>query len=378
MNSGERKQWFAPDSAFGEDRLGVTTISEAVTEPQPLRLGRQRQAAAGKTERPPVEGREATAAASRERGVPRPAPARQESGSTAGEAETATKARPLSERGSLLFTGLLLITVLYSWILLPPIEAALRLSPPGSNAQTRQSASQAQPAGKTATPPAASSGSQATASPTALPADLSLLAADTFHRPDQRGWGTASDGHPWQGDARLSSIFAVSHQEGQLSNGQGAYNAILGPTFSDGEVFFTGAINRFQQANLGAVLRWMDTNNWYKAYIDGRQLVLLKSSGGMQTRLASVPFSAQANRFYSLRFRIQGDRLQARAWLAGTPEPSQWQVSARDSTFQSGFGGLRLVLAQGSAISISTFQELALTTSSPASGPTQRPVARVT
>ncbi|WP_052890046.1 hypothetical protein [Thermogemmatispora carboxidivorans] len=369
MNSGERKQWFAPGSVFGEDRQGVTTISEAATEPQPLRLGRQRQ---------PVEGREATAAAFRERGGPRPAPARQESGSPAGEAETATKSSLLSERASLLFAGLLLITVLYSWILLPPIEAALQLSPSNSNAQMEQSINQAQPARKTATPSAASSGPQGTASPTALPAGLSLLAADTFHRPDQRGWGTASDGHSWQGDARLGSIFAVSHQQGQLSNGQGAYNAILGPTFSDGEVIFTGAINRFQQANLGAVLRWMDTNNWYKAYIDGSQLVLLKSSGGMQTRLAAVPFSAQANRFYSLRFRIQGDRLQARAWLAGTPEPSQWQVSARDSTFQSGFGGLRLVLAQGSVISISTFQELALSTSSPASSSAQRSVVRVT
>lgn len=370
MNSGERKQWFAPGSAVGDDRQEVT--SGAITEPQPLRLGRQRQPADKAGRLPEEAAGTRAAAAPKERGVSRPAPAIKESGNVAEEAETEATAGPSSKRGSLLLAGLLVITVLFSLILLPPIEAALQLPP--STAQSRPSANQASSAGQAATP-SASRGSQVTASPTALPAGMSLLAADTFQRPDQRSWGRATDGHPWQGDARLGTIFAVSHHQGQLSNGQGAYNAILGPTFSDGEVFFTGAINRFQQANLGAVLRWMDTNNWYKAYIDGGQLVLLKSSGGMQTRLASVPFTAQANRFYSLRFRIQGDMLQARAWLAGTPEPSQWQVSARDDTFQSGFGGLRLVLAAGSVITISAFQALALTGSSPAASPTERPVA---
>ncbi|MBE3567164.1 MAG: hypothetical protein IMW90_15710 [Thermogemmatispora sp.] len=368
MNSGERKQWFAPGTASGDDRQEVTTISGTITEPQPLRLGRQRQPA-DRVRRPPEEAAGVrAAAASKEREVSRPAPAIRESDSAAEKAEMGATARPSSEGGVLLLAGLLVVTVLFSLILLPPIEAALQLPP--STAQSRPSTNQTGPADQAATS-SSSSGSPVTASPTALPAGMSLLAADTFQRPDQRSWGTATDGHPWQGDARLSAIFAISHQQGQLSNGQGAYNAILGPAFSDGEVFFTGAINRFQQANLGAVLRWMDTNNWYKAYIDGSQLVLLKSSGGMQTRLASVPFTAQAQRFYCLRFRIQGDRLQARAWLAGTPEPSQWQVSVRDDTFQSGFGGLRLVLAPGSVITISAFQELALTTSSPAARPAQ-------
>jgi hypothetical protein len=267
------------------------------------------------------------------------------------------------EGGGLLLAGLLIATLLYALIVLPPIEAALT-----SLGETALSEQLPNPTGGTATPPPAVSSGRQQATPTALPAGMSYLATDNFQRPDQRGWGTTSDGHSWQADARQGAIFAIRHQQGQLSNGQGAYNAILGPTFSDGEIFFTGAISSFQQANLGSVARWMDTNNWYKAYLDGSQLVLLKSSGGMQTRLAAVPFAAQANRFYNLRFRVQGDRLAARAWPVGTAEPSQWQVSARDETFQSGFGGLRLVVTSTTTITISAFQELALTASSPTSG----------
>jgi hypothetical protein len=192
-----------------------------------------------------------------------------------------------------------------------------------------------------------------------LPAGLSMLAEDTFQRADQVTWGMASDGHRWQGDAASSSVFSINNHQGRLSNGEGAYNAILGPTFSNGEILFTATISRFQQSNLGAVLRWMDGNNWYKAYIDGSQLVLLKSSGGMQTRLAAVPFTAQANRFYNLRFHIQGTTLEARAWPAGMREPGVWMVIAHDDTFQSGFGGLRLVTAPGIVITIASFQEMA-------------------
>ncbi|MBX5448624.1 hypothetical protein [Thermogemmatispora sp.] len=354
MNSSKNQQRIIP-TRTGDDRQGAVATSETTPEPQPLRLSRQRLP--GKASR----SYQGVAATEGGRGESRAAPA--VSSQQATDESTDTARLPLGS-GSLLLAGLLIVTVLFSVTLLPSIETALQL--PAHSAASSQSTGQPSALGTGQRGTLSVSPGQQGATPTALPGGMSLLATDTFHRPDQRGWGAASDGHLWQSDARLSAIFSISHQQGQLVGGQGAYNAILGPAFSDGEVFFTGAINSFQQANLGAVLRWMDTNNWYKAYLDGSQLVLLKSSGGMQTRLAAVPFAAQANRPYHLRFRIQGDQLQARAWLAGTPEPTQWQVSARDDSFQSGFGGLRLVLAPATVITISAFQELALASSAAA------------
>nr|BBH92867.1 hypothetical protein KTA_10660 [Thermogemmatispora argillosa] len=364
MDSAEYRPRLPTTQAGGDAHREVAAASprDTIPGPQPLRLSRQRLSAKASRS---YEGRAAAAATQGRQGASRAIPAvssRQvadEAVATEPAATVRLSTGPLRS-GSLLLAGLLIVTVLFSLTLLPPIEAALQLP-----AESTQLSQPVKPSGAPdkgqGTTPSVSPGAPAT--PTALPVGMSLLAQDTFHRPDQRGWGTASDGHAWQGDARLSKAFAISNQQGRLAGGQGAYNAILGPTFSDGEVFFTGAISSFQQANLGAVLRWMDTNNWYKAYLDGTQLVLLKSSGGMQTRLAAVPFAAQANQLYSLRFRVQGDHLEARAWPAGRPEPAQWQVSARDDTFQSGFGGLRLVLAPTTVITISTFQELALATS---------------
>ncbi len=41
------------------------------------------------------------------------------------------------------------------------------------------------------------------------------------------------------------------------------YNAVLGPVATDSEVIFSGSLNSFQYANLGAALHWKDTNVWW-------------------------------------------------------------------------------------------------------------------
>ncbi len=266
-------------------------------------------------------------------------------------------ARPMSWLAFMLL-GMLVSATLLSIIALPSIEAALTLPVAASPAPGRPASG---PAATATSLPTRDSVGSMPAGMTRQPGDGVLLALDSFQRADQSAWGTASDGHRWQADATDGAIFSIANHQGRIANGKGAYNAILGPTFSAGEVFFTGSISRFQQANLGAVLRWVDANDWYKAYIDGSQLVLLKSNGGMSTRLAAVAFVARAGGTYSLRFRISGDLLQARAWPAGSPEPARWMVSAHDTSLQSGFGGLRLFTAPGIVIHISAFAEMLVT-----------------
>src|SRR5207302_5965151 len=60
--------------------------------------------------------------------------------------------------------------------------------------------------------------------PTAQPSPTSkstqpvvhVLAQDTFRRPDQTFWGTASDGHKWGGEANASTEFTISGGIGQI------------------------------------------------------------------------------------------------------------------------------------------------------------------
>jgi YVTN family beta-propeller protein len=174
-----------------------------------------------------------------------------------------------------------------------------------------------------------------TPSPSATPG--STLAQDTFQRPNQTLWGMASDGHTWSGDANVNKVFSILNNTGQISNGNGVYNAVLGPTATDAEVLFSGSISSYSNTNLGAVLRWSNSNNWYKAYINGTALVVQKKVNGTTTILGSASFAATAGTSYTLRFRVVGTTLSARVWPTGTAEPTTWMILVTDTTFSSGF-----------------------------------------
>ncbi|MEO6887711.1 MAG: hypothetical protein ABI456_01650 [Ktedonobacteraceae bacterium] len=261
---------------------------------------------------------------------------------------------PLWQRKGLILFGLLLIGSILAALLLPFIEGALALPGIPMNARTtvaqptvpalkNQNGVTPTPAGKT---------------PITIAPTTNILSQDTFQRGDQLFWGTSSDGHPWSGDAMTKNAFAITGKTGQVSHGTGPFNATLGPQITDGEIIFTGSISQFNQSNIGAVLRWMDTRNWYKTYIDGTRLIILKSEAGMMTRLGAVPFTARPGSAYTLRFRVTGTTLAARVWQAGTREPQNWMVTVTDTTFQSGLGGLRLFLQQGITAKFMSFEEM--------------------
>ena len=197
------------------------------------------------------------------------------------------------------------------------------------------------------------------AQPTATMTSPSYLAQDTFQRMNQPLWGKATDGQTWQGNANSSQSFAIDGNMGVISNGMGALEAILGPRVSDAEVLCSGSISLFTNGvnNLGLVLRWSDSNNWYKAYIEGNQLILLKRVMGIITLLKAVAFPAQSGQAYTLRFRAMGSLLMAKAWLTSQPEPAQWQVMATDTALTTGFGGLRVLLQLNAVAQLTLFRE---------------------
>ncbi|HEX5303341.1 MAG TPA: hypothetical protein VFW50_40755 [Streptosporangiaceae bacterium] len=182
------------------------------------------------------------------------------------------------------------------------------------------------------------------------------VGTDSFQRANQALWGTASDGQVWGGDANTQSVFSIKANAGVVSNTGGtSYSAVLGPSASDAEVVATGSLSSFSSSNFGAVLRWADNNDWYKAFIDGTNLVVQKKVAGATTILATAPFPAAAGTAYTIRFRATGSTLTANAWPASGTEPSGWMVTTTDTALTTGRCGLRFLTQAGTA-TITAFQ----------------------
>jgi len=192
-------------------------------------------------------------------------------------------------------------------------------------------------------------------SPTPTLPPGTTLAQDTFQRANQTFWGTASDGHTWGGTANKLSVFSIKNNTGQLANGSTGYNALLGPVATDAEVLFSGSMSSFSNTSIGAILRWTDANNWYRVYINGTNLIVQKKVNAAFTTLGKVAFAAQGGTLYSLRFRVVGTTLQARAWQTGTTEPTNWMVTVTDSSLSSGSCGLRVLLQSSVVADFTSF-----------------------
>ena len=193
-----------------------------------------------------------------------------------------------------------------------------------------------------------------TPTPVTYPVAPGLLAQDTFARPAQPFWGRASDDMVWGGDANSSPAFAIGGGAGTITGGVGFFTALLGPSEANAEVEVSASISRFNggRDNLGAVLRFSDNGNYYKAFLDGAQLVVMKRVGGKSATLAAMPFTAQGGVSYTIRFRVRGAQLLARAWPSGTAEPATWMVAATDGSLSHGLGGLRALLERGTQVRV--------------------------
>ena len=199
------------------------------------------------------------------------------------------------------------------------------------------------------------------ARPTPTPTmTTNVLAQDTFQRQDQTLWGTASDMRQWEGDANNpndSAIFSIANATGQIAHGQGTFNAVIGQASTDEEAMLTGQMNQFTNgANIGVVLRWQDVNNWYKAYINGTHLRIIKNVQGTSSIVSTVSFQAQDGVLYALRFRVVGAMLFAKAWQNGTPEPANWMITTNDTSLNSGQVGIRVLTNQDNVVTITSFK----------------------
>lgn len=183
-----------------------------------------------------------------------------------------------------------------------------------------------------------------------------VLATDTFQRQNQALWGTASDGRQWGGDANTKQFFSINGLKGQIAGGQGPLEAVIGLPTDNVDITVSGSVNQFgNNVNLGVVLRWTDTNNWYKAFIDGTHLGILKSVNGQSTIVKQVDIQTTAGVAQTLRFRSVGTMLSAKVWPSGTTEPQKWMIVTDDHTFSTGQFGIRVFEATATVITIASF-----------------------
>ncbi len=256
----------------------------------------------------------------------------------------------------------LLFTPAIAATLTVPATPGLSRSGGGTGAQTHPTAVVTAPASTPTTRPAATTPAQATQATNGVV----TLAQDNFQRPDQVFWGTSSGLRAWSGDANKNPSFAIVDHAGQIAGGQssqaaqGALQAVLDVGSADADILVTGSVSQFDangDTNLGAVLRWQDANNWYKALIDGSHLQLLKSVKGKISVLASQTFQASSGVNYNLRFRALGSSLFAKAWAGDQQEPATWMLMQTDTQFTNGMSGIRVKVVSGMQIRITAFKE---------------------
>jgi hypothetical protein len=136
--------------------------------------------------------------------------------------------------------------------------------------------------------------------------------------------------------------------------------ATLDVASADAEILVSGTVSQFDadgNTNLGVVLRWQDTNNWYKALIDGSQLQLLSDVNGQITVLAEHAFTATSGTAYSIRFRVLGSNLFAKAWASTQAEPANWTLMKIDTQLTTGMSGIRVKIVTGVMIRVKMFLE---------------------
>jgi hypothetical protein len=189
-----------------------------------------------------------------------------------------------------------------------------------------------------------------------------VLATDTFQRQNQALWGTASDGRRWGGDANTQQAFSINGMKGQITGGKGTLDAVIGVPTGNVDITMSGSINQFgNDVNFGVVLRWTDPNNWYKAFIDGNQLAILRSVNGQKQVTAHVDVKTSAKVVENLRFRSVGAMLFAKVWPGGTTEPQKWMLVTTDNTFTTGQFGIRVSTQPTTVITITSFNAITAT-----------------
>lgn len=174
---------------------------------------------------------------------------------------------------------------------------------------------------------------------------MTILSMDTVSRANQTGFGTAT-GDPFGTETwvqvRGSMPSGVTSNELTCNSASGGtFNIFRLGSQSPGGVEVLARVNPADTSDIGIVLCYNSTTQFYYMVLSGGNLVIGKDNSGFST-LASVGFSYSAggSNFYWLRGRCASGTLYLKGWASGSAEPTTWNVTFADSTFSSGGYGL--------------------------------------
>jgi hypothetical protein len=181
--------------------------------------------------------------------------------------------------------------------------------------------------------------------------------SDTFTRTTANSWGTADTGQVWSsaGGAAAEHYTTGSEAAHSLTSiNTNRYDTVTAPA-GDADLradFATDAVAAGGSQYTGLVARVADVNNLYYARLtftttQAVQIVLQKRVAGVQTDLATVTteLTHAAATYFTLRFRIIGSTLYAKAWVRGGVEPGAWHATVTDSALSDpGSVGVRSIL----------------------------------
>ena len=168
---------------------------------------------------------------------------------------------------------------------------------------------------------------------------------DTFSRSETGSWGTADTGQAWTVSG-FTSRWSVSAGVGRYAaEAASGTPAVLGDTRATAsDVTVTVGADKVPTGSgqfYSVIGRHLDARNGYSAKLklsaDGSVTgYLVQQLDGVSTNLAAGPLpGVEAGANSRIRVRVQTDgsdptTMRLRAWPAGTPEPTGWQLTATD------------------------------------------------
>ena len=197
----------------------------------------------------------------------------------------------------------------------------------------------------------APTGGSATASVGLYPVPAGF-AQDLFSRPDQTGFGTASDGHAWSNDFNVypTAKTSISNRQAfvQTATQFTDHDAWMGIPYRDQEVAVDmNMVNVVQDPSFqhgGRVLaRVQHSDSWIVLTLNpsNSTMAIWVDDAGSWTQIGGITMSFSTNVWYHAKIDVIANTVLGKAWLFGTSEPG-WQVSGTQSVISvPGVGGLR-------------------------------------
>jgi hypothetical protein len=182
---------------------------------------------------------------------------------------------------------------------------------------------------------------------------VATLGSDNFTRANQSGFGTASDGQPWN-TLGGSATLAISSNSGTNTGSTTTTTLALGSkTAADLDQKIKGKVSGVSGGDrLGIAARIQDATTHYRVYWTGGNILVVRDVANVKTTLSTTAFSMTIGNIYWLRVQIYGSNpttINAKMWADGGSEPGSWTVTTTDTSPLQGAGQHGLGLALGDA-----------------------------